>query len=134
MKSILLDTNAYAKYRRGDTDVFSYIIDSELVYLSVVVIGELFAGFHGEAKFRENKEQLESFMSKSTVKVLTVGLESAEIFGEIKNALKRQGTPIPINDVWVAAQAIETGSKLITYDEHFKYISGVRLWENIITP
>ena len=131
MRSILLDTNAYAKYRRGDAEVFSYIVDSDVIYLSTIVVGELFAGFHGGTRFRDNKEELERFMKKSTVKLLPVGMETAEIFGEIKSDLKRIGLPIPINDVWVAAHAIETGSKLITYDEHFKKIPGLRLWEAI---
>ena len=51
-----------------------------------------------------------------------------DIFGWLKYQLKLAGTPIPINDVWIAAHAIETGSMLITFDSHFDRIPGLRLW------
>ncbi len=53
---------------------------------------------------------------------------TAEIFGEIKNFLKKSGTPIPINDVWIASHTVETGSVVITYDNHFKKVPGLRCW------
>ncbi|MBT6145371.1 MAG: hypothetical protein HOH74_08080 [Gemmatimonadetes bacterium] len=56
-------------------------------------------------------------------------MESAEIFGQVKDALKRAGTPIPMNDVWISAQAIETGSVVVTYDGHFSKVPGLRLWD-----
>jgi tRNA(fMet)-specific endonuclease VapC len=55
-------------------------------------------------------------------------LETAEIFGEIKDRLRRAGAPIPVNDLWLAAQAVETGSVLVTYDKHFSQVPGLRLW------
>lgn len=131
MKKIILDTNAYSAFLSGNKEVFSSIIESEFIYLSTIVIGELFAGFFEGNRFKKNKEIFDKFISKQSVEILTVGLETAEIFGELKNELKRNGTPIPVNDVWLAANAIEYGAKLITFDEHFLKVPGLRLWQEI---
>jgi tRNA(fMet)-specific endonuclease VapC len=66
---------------------------------------------------------------KPTVKILNATSETAEVFGFVKSNLRMAGTPVPINDVWIAAHGIETGSTIITYDTHFKKIAGVRLWD-----
>ncbi|WP_304224808.1 PIN domain-containing protein [Gracilinema caldarium] len=65
------------------------------------------------------------------IKIINVSLETAEIFGELKNALHKKGKMLPINDIWIAAHLIETGSKLITFDTHFKQIEGLRIWDNL---
>ncbi|MHB0855299.1 MAG: PIN domain-containing protein [Rectinema subterraneum] len=129
MTKILLDTNAYTAFMAGDQHVLSYMVDAEVVYISTIVIGELFAGFYGGDKVLQNKEELKTFLSKDSIKIIDVTMETAEIFGELKSALARKGRMIPLNDIWIAAHAIEYGSKLITYDEHFKNIDGVRIWE-----
>ncbi len=129
MTKILLDTNAYTAFMAGDQHVLSYMVDAEVVYISTIVIGELFAGFYGGDKVLQNKEELKIFLSKDSIKIIDVTMETAEIFGELKSALARKGRMIPLNDIWIAAHAIEYGSKLITYDEHFKNIDGVRIWE-----
>lgn len=96
------------------------------------MIGELFAGFFGGNKIAQNRHDLKSFMSKSGVQIVDVTVETAEIFGEIKNELSKKGKMIPVNDIWIAAQTIETGSQLITFDGHFKNISGLRIWDEIV--
>ena len=131
MKRVLLDTNAYARFFAGDEGVLGALGEAETVYLSAIVMGELFAGFRGGTKARENREQLSRFLSKPTVCELTVTAETAEVFGEVKDTLKRAGTPIPMNDVWIAAQAIESGSVVITYDDHFRKVPGLRLWDGL---
>ena len=131
MTKILLDTNAYSGFMAGDKRVFEYIVEAEVIYISTIVIGELFAGFHGGEKLTQNKEELKSFLNKDGVKIIDVTMETAEIFGEIKSVLSKKGKMIPLNDIWIAAHAIETGSKLITYDDHFKNINGLRIWEEL---
>jgi len=131
MKKILLDTNAYSHFMAGDEAVFAYIVESETIYCSTIVIGELFAGFQGGKRTSENKKELLEFIDKPGVEIFDVTIETSEIFGEIKDQLKRAGKMVPINDIWIAAHAIESGSKLITYDKHFNSISGLRLWEEI---
>ena len=128
MSRILLDTNAYAHLLAGNDSIATEVAEAEQVYLSVFVLGELITGFRGGSKFDENRKILKAFLAKPTVKFLSAGSETAEIFGQIKNNLRKQGKPIPINNVWIAAHAMETGSVLISLDRHFNLIPGLRLW------
>jgi tRNA(fMet)-specific endonuclease VapC len=131
MRKILLDTNAYIGFLRGDEQVLSYLGQAEFVYMSVFVMGELYAGFRAGGREKENKQSLEKFLTKSTVTVLDASKETAEIFGLIKESLKKTGHPIPVNDVWIGAHALETGSILLTYDRHFSFIPGLRIWDEL---
>jgi tRNA(fMet)-specific endonuclease VapC len=130
MKKILLDTNAYTHFLSGDEKVLSCLARADYVYMSVFVLGELYAGFRAGKKEQQNKQILERFLRKSTVSVLEATQDTAEIFGLIKDSLRKSGHPIPINDIWIAAHALETGSILITDDSHFSTIPGLRLWED----
>ena len=132
MRKILLDTNAYVGYLRGDEQVLAYLGQAENVYMSVFVMGELYAGFRAGYEEKENKQILERFLMKSTVSVLDASQETAEIFGLIKESLRKAEHPIPVNDVWIGAHALETGSILLTYDRHFAVIPGLRLWDELI--
>lgn len=129
MKAIIIDTSAYSRFLGGDESVLEMLAVAETVYLSTIVLGELLAGFRGGSKLQENRAQLSDFLHKPTVRALEVSTETAEVFGLVKDTLKRAGTPIPINDVWIAAQAIETGSVIASFDEHFKRVPGLRLWD-----
>lgn len=128
MKNILLDTNCYSAYLTGDERVLNVLVEAESVYMSIFVLGELFAGFRGGSKMQQNLDYLKQFLAKKTVKILDATMETAEIFGDLKEKLKKNGSPIPINDVWIAAHALETSSVLITYDAHFQNITGLRRW------
>ena len=132
MRNILLDTNAYVGYLRGEKKVLDYLGHAENVYMSVLVLGELYAGFRAGEREKENKQILENFLHKSTVSVLDASKETAEIFGLVKNSLRRIGYPIPLNDIWIGAHALETGSILLTYDRHFVSIPGLRVWDELI--
>ena len=107
---------------------------AEIVYISIFVLGELYAGFVGGSKEQENRETLNRFLLKPTVKTLNATLETAEVFGMVKSKLKTAGTPLPINDLWIAAHAIETGSIVVTFDRHFNEVSGLRLWDQAGKP
>lgn len=132
MKSIILDTNAYTEYLAGNQEVLYSMSNVDRVYLSVIVLGELYSGFRGGKKYLQNTEILQKFLSKPTVEVQQVTDETSEIFGQTKHILKQAGTPIPINDVWIASQTIETGSVLVTFDSHFAKIPGLRIWDKSI--
>jgi tRNA(fMet)-specific endonuclease VapC len=131
MKKIILDTNAYTRLLTGEEDVLDVIGTAETVYMSIFVLGELYAGFAGGIKERGNRDTLNRFLLKPSVKILNATSETAEVFGVLKQDLKKAGTPLPINDVWIAAHALETGSTLITYDGHFKKIAGMRRWDKV---
>ncbi|MCK4493469.1 MAG: type II toxin-antitoxin system VapC family toxin [Methylococcales bacterium] len=129
MKKIVLDTNAYVGLLKGDEKILQILTIAKIVYLPVIVIGELQAGFNGGNQKHANKAVLEKFLSKKTVSIANVTQETAEIFGFVKNNLKIAGTPLPINDIWIAAQTIELGAIIVTYDAHFNKIAGLRIWE-----
>ncbi len=128
MKKVLLDTNGYTALLRGDEAILDVLGQAERVFMSAIVLGELHAGFKGGSKESANRKELDSFNSRPTVRILHVTQETAEIFGTIKHRLRTAGTPIPINDVWIAAHATEAGAFLVTRDEHFTAVPGLLLW------
>jgi tRNA(fMet)-specific endonuclease VapC len=129
VSSCLLDTNAYTDLLLGDAKVLEVMGRAEAVCMSVVVVGELLSGFRGGTKRALNEDRLRSFLSKPSVRTLGVTLETADCFSQIWHALRKAGTPIPLNDAWIAAHAIETGSVLVTRDAHFSQVPGLRIWE-----
>lgn len=131
MKKIVLDTNAYSQLLRGDERVLKVLSEADSVMFSIFVLGELYAGFKGGNKEKLNREVLSKFLKKPTVQVLVGSQETSQIFAEIKHNLKKSGSPIPINDVWIAAHAFEIGAVLITYDAHFRNVPGLRLWDEL---
>ncbi|QTA86031.1 type II toxin-antitoxin system VapC family toxin [Desulfonema magnum] len=131
MKQILLDTNAYSRFMGGDENVLDVLAKAQIVYFSIFVLGELFAGFRGGSKEQENRKLLDKFIRKPTVSVLNGSDKTANIFGMLRDTLKKAGTPLPINDIWIASHAIETDSVVITYDSHFKKIPGLRIWKHL---
>lgn len=122
---ILLDTNAYSALMEGNRNLFSLISKAETVIMSSIVIGELIFGFKCGKRESKNREILERFISKPTVKVVDVTLETDEFYAKIKHNLKKRGTPIPANDIWIAAQTMANGAELITVDRHFQEVEGI---------
>jgi tRNA(fMet)-specific endonuclease VapC len=129
MAKVTLDTNAYSAFMQGDEQVLDAISEASSVYLPLFVIGELHYGFRGGNRLQENLAQLKAFLGKPTVKTWLPTVETAQIYGEIQDRLKRDGTPIPINDIWIASSCVEAGSTLITYDKHFLLIPSIRTWQ-----
>jgi tRNA(fMet)-specific endonuclease VapC len=126
----LIDTNAYSALMKGNEAVACFLDMAETVYLSVVVAGELLTGFRGGQQEKRNRSVLGDFIKRGgkTV-VLPVSLATAERFALIKSSLKKRGTPIPLNDIWIAAQCLETGAVLLSLDSHFWHVDGLLLWE-----
>lgn len=128
MKKVSLDTNAYSALIAGNVTVLDALGEANEVYLSIFVIGELYYGFTNGSKEKKNREILNNFLKKPTVKIIHTTMETAEIYGRLKTNLKGKRTPGPINDLWIASHAIETGSFLLTFDSHFKTIPEVLLY------
>jgi len=122
---ILLDTNAYSGWKRGNAGLLGIVRESEHVLVSSVVIGELLFGFRLGSRYQHNARELREFLDRPCVSALPVTAITAERFGRIAAALRRRGTPIPTNDVWIAAQALESGADLVSSDRHFDLIDGV---------
>jgi len=132
MRSVLLDTNAYAALLRGDDRVRVAVESAERVLMSVFVLGELHAGFRRGSKLTQNLRILGEFLLQPTVSVLDATRETAEVFGHVKQTLTRAGRPIPITDVWIAAHAVDTGSVVVSFDRHFLEVPGLRVWPELV--
>jgi len=128
MSRVTIDTNAYSALMAGDRAVFNVIADADIVHISVFVLGELLAGFKNGTRENANREILKNFLSKPTVRIVSATYDTSEFFSSIKVNLQKAGKPIPINDIWIAAHCMETGSMLISYDNHFAEIPGLMIW------
>lgn len=124
---ICLDTCAYSKLSLQPRDLINCVDEAETVFLSSVVMGELFAGFSLGKHEKENRDALARFLDLPAVEVVNIDPAMADRYGQLVRMLRKQGTPIPTNDIWIAATAFETGSRLVTYDSHFSCIPGLLL-------
>jgi len=122
---LILDTTAYVGFKRNIVDAVEYISRAEHIIFSPVVLGELMFGFRNGSKFKENMNDLNAFLAHKLVELAGIGEITSDRYSRIATQLKRQGTPIPSNDMWIAAQAMEHGAELITSDMHFERISGL---------
>jgi tRNA(fMet)-specific endonuclease VapC len=129
MSRILIDSCAYTRFVAGDRSVLEALSSAGTVFVSVFVLGELKAGFKVGSNEALNKRILGAFLDKPSVEILPAGEDTADFYARIWSALRKAGRPIPTNDVWIAAQAMETGSILVTFDTHFSQVPGLRIWE-----
>ncbi len=116
--NLVLDTNAYSDWRRSGR-WHSNIALANRVILPVVVLGELLHGFRKGTVFEQNLGNLRAFLKEPQVDVMPVTLRTAEIYSEFLLHLQTQGTPIPTNDIWIAAIAHQCRGELATRDSHF---------------
>jgi len=119
---LVLDTSAYSRFRNRDERVLELIAAAEIVSVPTIVLGELEAGFALGRRERENRSMLAEFLAESFVSILPVTPAVARRYGRLFADLRRAGTPIPINDVWIAATTIDCGGHLLTFDSDFGYL------------
>ncbi len=122
---ILLDTSAYVGFKRHEFETVEIILQAESILVSPVVLGELMFGFRNGTRFKENMDDLNKFLEHEAVELVPIGKITSDRYSRIAAQLKRQGTPIPSNDIWIAAQTMEHGAELITSDLHFERINGL---------
>ncbi len=130
---LLLDTNVYAGFKLGNSEIVEFLIRANVILLSPIVLGELIFGFRNGTRFEKNFEELNQFIAHDAVEVIQIGEVTADRYARIAEQLKRQETPLPSNDIWVAAQAMEYGAELVTRDHHFEKISGL-VYHLFLTP
>ena len=122
---IMIDTSAYVGFKRNVEDAVECIVKAELILFSPVVLGELMFGFRNGKRFKDNMDDLNRFLEHEVVELTKIGRITADRYSRIATRLKQQGTPIPTNDIWIAAQTVEHGAELITADHHFEKIPGL---------
>ncbi len=119
----LLDTSVIIPLFRGEPTVQERLKQAERVFLSAVVLGELHFGAEGSDRTEEQLDQIRAFAGTCTQ--LACDAETARHYGRIKQSLRRRGRPIPENDLWIAATAVQHELVLVTRDEHFHEVEGL---------
>jgi tRNA(fMet)-specific endonuclease VapC len=122
---LLLDTNAYAALFRGNEAVAARVRRAEQVLISAIVAGELLFGFRNGSRYEANAGRLDDFLASPYVTFLPVTRVTADRFARIAASLRRKGRPLPSNDIWIAAHAMESGADLLSFDEHFAHVDGL---------
>lgn len=125
MSRIIIDTSAYSAFMRGDKKVRSVLQTSEAIFLNPVVIGELMSGFISGKRASHNREELDIFLSSPRVRTISIDQETSDRYAAIVYTLRTQGTPLPTNDIWIAASAMQYGLKILTLDDHYLNIPQV---------
>lgn len=126
MRPILLDTNAYTAFMLGAAEVIEVIAHADKLFLTPIVLGELLGGFAAGTREPKNRAELARFLDSPRVEVLGVTAQTADSYALVYAGLRRKGQPIPTNDLWIAASALEHGAALLTRDAHFSHIDGLR--------
>jgi len=125
MTRLLLDTSGYSAFMRGHSEVVAVLQEADEVCFNPIVLGELIAGFIRGKRRKKNESELKMFLQSPRVKILDVNAETAERYAAILNSLWKAGTPIPTNDIWIAATAMQHGLHLLTTDAHYQKVSQI---------
>lgn len=123
---LALDTNAYRLHMDGDPAAVQLVSFADRVCMPVPVVAELRFGFLNGSRSRDNLRVLDAFLDDPAVEVLSCDEETALRYAELRLQLKRQGTPIPMNDIWIAALALQHGATLFTRDADFDHLPQLR--------
>ena len=125
-----LDTNAVIAYREGISDVCKLVEEADVIILPVTVIGELLYGALTSTKTKNNEKFVHKFVEYSLV--MQIDASVAARYARVRFDLKRRGTPIPENDIWIAAACLDLEVPLLSRDDHFKLVPGLNVisWDN----
>ncbi len=116
---LILDTSAYSAILKGTPSIRFVLQQTDEIFLNPVILGELFVGFSLGKDEKKNRNILQDFLSSPRVTILLIDQETSERYAAIRKYLRLKGTPIPTNDLWIAASAMQFGLKVLTTDRHF---------------
>lgn len=119
---IALDTNRYVDFARAIPEAVEPLRRAEEIWLPFVVLAELRAGFLGGGRGGQNEANLVRFLASPRVNVLFADEETTHHYARLFRQLRRQGTPIPTNDIWVAALVVQHGLQLLARHAHFDHL------------
>ncbi len=132
MRPILIDTNAYTAFKYGDKSICEIMQHAEQIVMSPIILGELLSGFDHGNRAKQNRKELNQFLESSRIRIFPLSLDTANFYAQVYITLKNKGTPIPTNDMWIAAQALEFGCIVCTFDKHFSEIDGLIIGNTLI--
>src|SRR5262245_47255434 len=125
VNDILLDTNAYAAFKQGLPDAVDIVQRATRLALSSTVLGELLAGLAVGSREAKNRAELQQFLGSDRVYIFPVDDGTAAYYATVYRVLRSKGHPIPTNDMWIAASALQHGYALFSYDRHFQHVDGL---------
>jgi predicted nucleic acid-binding protein len=131
MNKLLLDTNAYVAFKQGRPEAIEILRLAAGIGICSIVMGELLAGFVSGTKEAENRVELARFCASPRVTLLPADHETAEFYARIFKQLKALGQPIPTNDLWIAAIAMQHGCAVFTYDKHFAAVANLAVCHRV---
>jgi len=128
-RPVLFDTNAFSRLMQGDQNAIRVANDAPLLLLCSVVLGELESGFRSGNRYEKNINDLADFCSDAKVEKVHSTEVTIKGYGELMASLRKAGTKIPTNDVWIGAFAKEHNAVLFSYDHHMEMMIpfGIRL-------
>ena len=124
---LAIDTNRYTDLQRGDAAVVHALTHAVALFVPLIVLAELRAGFLGGTRADENERVLSAFLGQAGVGILVPDEATTHHYARLVNQLRRQATPIPTNDLWIAALALQHNLTLYTRDAHFARIPQLHL-------
>jgi predicted nucleic acid-binding protein len=122
VRRIILDTSAYSAFMRGHEGLTRALQEVDEIALNPIILGELRAGFLLGRHRRKNEDELERFSASPRVRVIPMDEDTSVRYAVIVTALRGAGTPIPTNDVWIAATAMQHGLGVFTTDPHYEKV------------
>ena len=131
VRDVLLDTNAYVAFKRGTPDAVDVLRHAPRIGMSSIVLGEVLSGFAVGTREAENRQELEQFLASERVHQLVVDVATAAHYAVVYREIRRRGRPIPTNDMWIAATALQHGFAVFSYDGHFPEVPGLHVGHTV---
>lgn len=122
---IALDTNRYTDLARGDAATVRTVETADTVFVPLIVLGELRCGFAVGRHGADNEGVLRQFLLRPGVEVLSPDQQTTQHYGAVYRQLRSQGTPIPTNDMWIAALVLQHNLALLARDRHFDALAQI---------
>lgn len=120
---LLLDTNIIIDLFKGDNEILGILEQQDLIYIPIPVLAELFLGAYRSTNLQRKLFEIDNFLQNCIV--LNADKATGENYAIIKTALLVKGKPIPENDIWIAATAMQYQLPLFTHDKHFNEVEGI---------
>ena len=122
MSGLLIDTNAYMSLLNGTPEALTVFNNATHIFFPFIVVAELLSGFKHGTREEKNRNQLSELFESEQISILFPDDQTLEFYSTVFASLRKKGTPIPTNDIWIAALALQYELPLFTYDKHFKSV------------
>lgn len=132
INAIVIDSNAYAAFKKGDSQALSILQKADVVYVNPIILGELSDGFAGTDNQAKHKSELDLFLNSPRVKLVNINKTTSKIYSKIYQSLLKQNKPIPTNDIWIAATALQYNAVVFSYDVRtFQHIENLNVINSV---